>query len=530
MKYDKKIYNPINNGPSFKLLHVLLILLHISIILCDNNNYVFFPLKKIDNSAIKNMKNITEIMKFLYLEPLMSELYIGTPEQKVNIIFRVDCTYLYLTSYSHKASKNDQASEFIKLKYGDLNYFNEEKSQSINYNEKVFNFSYAYDNQFCSKCISENVKINNNNIKIDLSLSNYIELEEPGAICLQLEEKTSSIQFSSSFPILLKKNYSLINDYKWFIYFGQNNETDYLVIGSSPNEFICPDTGKKIYPNFDIDKDYYTVDDEIIIRKAGMTINFNDIYLLSDAKEKEYFEDEKSLKGKLIPNIRFIVGTKNYSIYVQNNIFGKFISSNQCHKGIFNQRPNLVGEEYIYYYCDETVYDNIRSVFKKIIFKQASLSELFELTFDDLFLKQNGYLIFLVIFSTHEHRNWDLGTIFLKKYQFDFDFDKKKIGYYHVKIIDNKKEGDDVNRTDNEGDDVKRTDNKNKGNDEKENNTWVYVLFSFSILILSGVLIILGIYLGKNYFKLRKKRANELDDDAFEYKAKNNQDSPILSE
>ena len=509
MKYGKKKYNPINNRPSFKLLHVLLILLHISIILCDNNNYVFFPLKKRDNSAIKNIKNITEIMKFLYLEPLMSELSIGTPEQKANIIFRVDCTYLYLTSYSHKASKNDQASDFIKLKYGDLNYFNEDKSQSINYYEKVYNHSrYAYYNQFFSKCMSENVKINNNNIKMDLLLSNYIELEEPGAICLQLEEETSSIQFTSSFPVLLKKNYSLINDYKWFIYFGQNNEKDYLVIGSSPDEFICPDTGKKIYQNIDMDKDYYVVDDEVVIRKAAMTINFNDIYLLSDAKEKEYFEDEKNLKGKLIPNIGFIVGTKNYSIYVENNIFGKYITSNQCHKEIFSQRPNLVGEEYTYYYCDESLYDNIRSVFKKIIFKQATLLEQFELTFDDLFLKQNGYLIFLVIFSTHEHKNWDLGTIFLKKYQFDFDFYKKKIGYYHVKTSDNKEEGDN----------------------EKDSHTWIYVLFAFSILILSGVLIVLGIYFGKKYFKLRKKRANELDDDDFEYKAKKCEDSPILSE
>ena len=59
------------------------------------------------------------------------------------------------------------------------------------------------------------------------------------------------IKLSRSF----KKNYSLINDYKWFIYFGQNNEKDYLVIGSSPDEFICPDTGKKIYQNIDMDKE-----------------------------------------------------------------------------------------------------------------------------------------------------------------------------------------------------------------------------------------------------------------------------------
>ena len=38
-----------------------------------------------------------------------------------------------------------------------------------------------------------------------------------------------------------------------------------------------------------------------------------------------------------------------------------------------------------------------------------------------------------------------------------------------------------------------------------------YILYSIAILVLSIILIILGIFVGKNYFKLRKKRANELD-------------------
>jgi len=48
------------------------------------------------------------------------------------------------------------------------------------------------------------------------------------------------------------------------------------------------------------------------------------------------------------------------------------------------------------------------------------------------------------------------------------------------------------------------------------------------IIILSAILIILGIIIGKNYFKNRKKRANELDDD-FDYKEKN-ESIPIINE
>ena len=486
------------NPSIFLFLILILFVYNISIISCDNN-YIYFPLKRRDNTYLKNLKNITDIMKFIYLEPLITELNIGNPEQKVNIIFRTDCTYIYLTSNKHNTTKKDQASNFMQLKYGDFKYFNEDNSTSIKYYEKNFDFHrYAYNNQFFSKCISENVKINNHNIELDLMLSNSIELEESGAICLQLENTSSVLQFTPSLPVLLKKNYSLIDNYRWFVYYGQNNEKDYLVMGTTVDKFKDPETGKKVYPSLDFENDFFNVNDELDVHKAAMTINFDQIYLLSETnKEKEEFEDEKNLKGKLIYNIGFIVGTINYSQYIEKNLLGIYLELNKCYKGIFSQRPNLVGEEYTYYYCDDSLYNNIKASFKKIIFKQVSLSKKFELTFDDLFLRLNGYLIFLVIFSTHQHKNWDFGTPFLKKYQFDFDFQNKKVGYYHVERI-----------------------NTNLEMFPTQNNFLKYTLLILLILILSIVLVILGIYIGKNSFSKRKKRANELDDDDYEYEKK----------
>ena len=48
------------------------------------------------------------------------------------------------------------------------------------------------------------------------------------------------------------------------------------------------------------------------------------------------------------------------------------------------------------------------------------------------------------------------------------------------------------------------------------------------MVILSAILITLGVFLGKNYFKLRKKRANELDDD-FDYQ-QNKEVSQIIND
>ena len=494
MKNRNPLFHLIKSSPPITFIFYLFLLINLSLISSENNNYVFFPLKRKNNAYLKNLKNITEIMKFIYSEPLISEIILGTPEQKTDVIFRTDCTYIYLTSYNHNTTKPDQITDFIQKKYGNFNYFDEEKSTSANiFNQTYFHGQRDYDNQYFTKCINDNMKINDKNIRLNLMVSKSIQYEESGAICLQLKEDDYSVlQFTPSFPILLKQNLSLIDNYNWFIYYGGKNEKDYLVIGSSPNEFTNPENGKKIYPDIDMDTGYNVDKDGLIIRRAAMTLNFQDIYLIDSNKGKENFEDEKNFRGILMPNIGFIVGTTNYSQYLEKNVFGIYLELGQCHKSIFSQRPNLIGQEYSYYYCDESIYNNIRGVFKNIIFKQITLSEKFELTFDDLFLKQNGYLIFLVIFSTHEHFNWDLGTPFLKKYQFDFNFEKLQIGYYHVKC------------------------KRDTDNDEKNNNYWKYIAIIFLVLILVGVSIALGIYLGKKYFKNKKRRANELDDD-FEY-------------
>ena len=503
MERINRKFNTIKKSSSLSCyIFFICIILNISIISSANNRYVFFPLKRKDNSKIKNTKNITEIMEFIYLEPLISELTLGTPEQKSNIIFRTDCTYMYITSYSHNTKKT-RTSDFIQLKYGNYMFYDEDKSKSVKYYDKIFNHSqYPYDNQFLTNCISENMKINDKNINIDLMLSKDIEYEEPGAFCLQLEEGSSVLHFTSSFPILLKQNYSLIDNYRWFIYYGQNNkEKDYIVIGANADEFINPETGRKLYPNLDIENDYINDNDELDIQRAAMKIKFGDIYLISDTnKNKEKFEDTKNLVGKLMPNIGFIVGTTNYSQYIEKNIFKIYLDLGKCHKSIFSQRPNLVGQEYIYYYCEESLFNNIKNVFKNIVFKHLTFSENFILTFDDLFIRQNGYLIFLVIFSTHQHFYWDLGTPFLKKYQFDYDFENKLVGYYHI---------------------TKKDESGNNNTNGNNNNILNYILIIFFLaLIFFGILIVLGIYVTKTCFKNRKKRANELLDEDYEYQGK----------
>ena len=485
------------------LIISLILVFNLISIQCESP-YIYFHLKSKDTTYIKSLKEISDIMKYIYLESLISEIIIGTPEQKANFIFRTDCSYFYLTNKKHKVSKPDLTSELIQKKFGDFSYYNPEKSDSINYFENLKNYTYAYDNQYTSKLIKEKIKIKDKEFELNITVAEYIELEEPGAICLQiLEDKDKGLLFTPSFIVSLKQQLNLINIYKWFIYYGEDNN-NYLIIGASPNEVKNPKTGNLLYPKFDKEKNYGKINDILgILNKREMKLKFDDIFLLENNNDKTeiHFEDSKNFFGKLIPNIGFIVGTKDYSNYVEKNIFGKYLNNNKCKKEKFNQRPDLTGQEYEFYYCEENLYDTIKSLYKTIIFKHTALSENFELDFNDVFIKQNGYLIFLIIFSTHEHFYWDLGQPFMKKYQFEFDFENKYIGYYKIE-------------------------KKENSNDNNENdNSFKYIWISIGIIILAGILIALGIIIGKYYFKMRKKRANELDDD-FDYLQKKGDSNP----
>ena len=507
---NKKIKKKIN----LNSFYFLVIMVQI-IITTTESNFVYFPLKSKDDTYLKSLKNITEIMKYIYLEPLISEIIIGDPEQRVNFRFRADCDYIYLTTKKHKVSKPDLTSEYIQKKFGDFSFYNPERSNSINNFDQIKNYSYAYDNQYTSKFISEKIKLNNNIYYMNLTVAEYIEKEEPGAFCLQVSDNDDkSLRFTPSFPNILKKEFNIINNYLWFIYYSQDNKDNYLVIGTSPDEFKNPKTGKLIYPQFDKQNNYFAVPDELNIRRPGKKFKFDDIYILdNDKTTKIEFESYENFMGKLMPNIGFIVGTTNYSNYVEKNIFKKYLENKKCSKGIFNERPELVGEEYTYYYCEESLYDTMKFLYKQIKFKQTSLSEIFELNFDDVFIKQNGYLIFLIIFSTHEHKQWDLGKPFMKKYQFDFDFPNKKIGYYKISQRFKQTNDNDNNINDN---------NKGKKN-------VVYATILLGLFFLAVILILFGVIIGKNFFKLRKKRANELDDE-FDYNQKKEEFGPIIND
>jgi len=484
-----------------KMIFLFLVVILNPPIICLNKSYLTLPLIKKNDSYLLSVNNITEIIQFIYSDPNIAELNIGSPPQKINILIRPDLSNFYLTSNNHNSSNYDILFNITRKQYQNINYFNNENSQSIQYKESFSRTNY-YNNMKEYKIINDYYEIDSDleKIKLDIILASSIEYEESGILGLQALVENSFNQFIPSFLYQLKFN-KLINNYKWFIYYGEKDKQDYLVIGCSPHEFIIPETGNPIFSNLDLANDYYKINDKVFVNNSRIQIKFEQIYIASNltSLEKEEFYEEKYSDAFLEINLGIIIGTTEYQKYFSNIYLKNYLKNNRCHNGTFNQRIYYIPQKYNYYYCDDSLYNEMKKNFKQIIFKKVDFNEYFSLNFDDLFLRKNGYLIFLIIFKDSSYF-WYLGSPFLRKYQFGFDFMNKQIEYYKVR----KENNPNTNNSESEG-----------KNNQTKNNLRLLFKLTF-IIIFSGLLILLGFIIGKKVYQIRKKRANELNDD-YEY-------------
>ena len=109
-----------------------------------------------------------------------------------------------------------------------------------------------------------------------------------------------------------------------------------------------------------------------------------------------------------------------------------------------------------------------------------------------------------IIYKIYYVNYWSLGTIFLKKYPFLFDCDKKTISYINIYNS------------------INTTELKENKTEKKTKANIIESFWSFFKYISIFVGIIIGILIGKKIWdKNRKKRANELIDD-YQYESSEN--------
>lgn len=462
------------------MLNIYISLIYIS----TTYSQIIIPFKLNGSDKPATSFRDSQYSRDLASKALLSELEIGTPTKKIttlidfkgnNIQIQYKEDIIGSTTYIKDISVTAFTDNSIENGFKETIYF----YKDINLQEKVK----------AKDIIMQSVKE-----KYTDNSKNYTQLFL--ILDLQIPRSTDKQTYNIIYQL---KEKGLIQNYNWNVFFKaitdkNNNKYDgFIAIGFLPHELDSQKYNKR-----DLSKSQASLK----FLDQSWDIHFDKIYyeIKDDKNDKKEvlinYQNTFYSQGTLQPNLGIICSTGEFQISIEKDFFNKFIQKNICRK--------TADRKYSYIYCEEEDFKNEIQHFPTIKFQNRELNMIFELDYNDLFRKQFGYYYFLIAYDNSliisendwEMRpTWELGQIFMRKYQFTFDEDSKLIGYYNTEITKSipKVSGGKV----------------------------------FLIIVLLAVFCCLGFFVGRFIFKKTFKRtvATELDNDFVEHKVKKENES-----
>ena len=452
------------------------------------HNNIFYILLLV-NFFIKFVQSYY-IFPFKILKPDLSELYKLFPQNSKEEVY---LSYLNIASlFTHIKLQNSNIYELF-FKADEKCSFPTNTSCITNYKSNIFDkFNQKNENilNVVNIILDNSPKDECTNIKIGLAMPGY-------------QGKDKCIYFIEQ----VKKNDKSVNLTMYnFNFYDEKEKNDKgfdgeLIVGAAPHE---------------TESGYYNESDFITVS------NFVDEYYYTDLWDGKY--------------INFTLHFKNVFIYInnsnidENKIYVNTTESdeasidfelglNKCPFTYYTLIRSLFFQEYIKnYICKETTISggfyailcdknklNVKEFYAKfptIYFEHLDFNYTFTLDSKDLFIEKDGYLYFGLVSQNEKLNNWRFGQLFLKKYRLVFNNDRKSIGYY-----------------------IKHKEKEYNPEKSKSKISIGLILLIVGIVILIGETIIAVVCIKKYKCLNRKKRANELMDDDYEYKSDgNNQD------
>ena len=464
--------------PRIFLLNIFLVFLLISY----TSQYLFYELKTIGE------KNTIESL--LSFNSTYTNLEIGSPPQKVNFYFTMnhhqisltdDKTCLQSNSFFPKKSSSFIEALEIKPKMSNNNhrYIYLDILNTLN---GIINFSINIEVEDFPFYSLKKLNIDESTYLcgyIGLAIMQY-EIYSPD------EEKVRNI-YENLAQYGIKKN----EDFSFF----SHNGKDYLIYGVQLHnqfpqffkdvkgvEFLHPFARKNTY-------DLYW---EISMKE----VFYNDVHLGQD----------KFITFEINPLFELIVGTNDFKEHIVKDYFQEYINKGICSiEDYHNYNFKIIS-------CQDNKFTiNEIKKFPNIYLSNLGLHYNFELKGEELFLKLNNKYYFEIIFPINnlEPERWVLGRVFMRKYSILFSPFNRLIGFYINKKIKNEKEKKE------EKEEKKLIDKINNKNNNNNKNIFYYIF----IVLVAIIFTIMGILIGKKIFAMRKKRANELSDDFYQYDA-----------
>ena len=435
------------------------------------SSYLIFPFKtritKIENSE----NNITLLFRSLQDNNIYINMDVGKPRQTIEFFLRSDSEIIYISEKNKTDLNPSYNNPIIYDVNSDINkFFDKNKSTTLNISSQslsVFNDIGKYSDDIMY------FKTNKNQIELRTSfgLLKSTRGNMPGVIGLKLLKYE---QYRPYNLLAQLKSIDAINSYYWMIDYTSDYEGN-LIIGEQPHIFDPQRFKEENLINA------YTFVYRTITEWG---LRFDDITF-----QNSNFRPFLECLFKY--DLNFIYGIDNFEKEL-DKYFNESIINGTC----FKEKVKYPYSPHTFFYCNKEKYkDKVRD-FPPLIFEHKELNYTFELNYKDLFIEKYDKLILLVFFDDYG-LDWKLGKPFLRKYSFLMNPDSKAVGFYGKNNLDYK-----YNKDDTDSFEVKK------------------ILKIVFIIIAVAILLILGIFIGKYYFKERKKRINAIDDD-YEYKTDN---------
>ena len=298
---------------------------------------------------------------------------------------------------------------------------------------------------------------------------------------------TDSIAYKKSNFLNQLKHLINSKSYSWALKFDSPDEGELIFgdIKGNKNLKFYNDNSEDNYKSYQVQ----TYSEIIYWKLYFEKIYFGDYVIQTDTRF--YFNIDIHKRYIAIPKEHF------------NQIRGKYYLSDDNYTSTDSEKKFICFEDdsqsFHSIYCNKKEFLELTDNYKKLPdLNLFGFNFGFNITFTakELFLEKDDKVYFLIGYSTKSNFEWEMGNVFLEKYITIFDNDAKLVSI--LKRNDKSSNEDDNNR--------------------KENNLGKIIIIIILIFILSGLIFgFLGIFFGKKYFQSRKKKANELNDDDYDY-------------
>ena len=448
----------------------------------------------------KNKKSITSLDDLADTN-LYTKISIGEPSHEIQAFLSVQHSYFSISSSKNIKNINDFQSHYNIIKSNSFkNILTGRTLAEANYNSmamekfklNIFNYK---KREYYNTSINDMIFIYNNKDNVN-EKSYYLN------IGFQIiNQKFFKEREKYNFITQLKKR-EIIGNYDWSIFFkkGPNNNENFLdnpdYLLNAKGEILIGDLPNNYNPNnFNIQqlKKTYSKYTPLLFKWG---LEFKNIYFYKNNNESNIISNKNGTNMENISvtdvqiniNQYIILSPLIYFYKIKTYFFDYYIKEGICK---INE-----GIEYKTISCEKSKkfgIDNLKK-FPSLFMEHHEFNYTFEFTYEDLFLEKDNNYWFLVALSSFKNdlEEWNMGIIFLRKYNLIFNQDTKTISFYNPNIL-----LEDID-------------------DKKWNRI---ALISILTIILIGIFFIIGIiyiYICKKLFKSYKgkKRINHIYDNS----------------